>query len=116
MKIYDPTPKSLDKLPAEIQCLIFSYIDDECTSACLGLTCRSLYEIHHKEYPVTDPFTRCYVYGKVDIRLYELLSGSMGIKWCLKIAKDVGYLEFEESVSGMARESEKRRAEIAHRR
>ncbi|PMD28229.1 hypothetical protein NA56DRAFT_5488 [Hyaloscypha hepaticicola] len=39
--------KSFDKrFPPEIHLVVFERIDDAVTSTCLGLTCKSLYEIH----------------------------------------------------------------------
>ncbi|KAF8851287.1 hypothetical protein BDZ45DRAFT_153779 [Acephala macrosclerotiorum] len=92
LEIYEPTPKSLVKLPAEIHLQIFSYLD-ECTSCCLGLTCKTFYAIHHKKHPVTDP--ACASYGErfETVYLYELLNGFMSRSWCFHQAKMSGYWE-----------------------
>ncbi|KUJ18689.1 uncharacterized protein LY89DRAFT_774721 [Mollisia scopiformis] len=77
-----PIDKSkIGNIPTEIQLLIFSYLP-EGNSACLGLTCKKLYAIHHDNYPKTHSRARCEDSIGRSGHLRSYLIGFMGYSWC----------------------------------
>lgn len=47
---------AFEKLPPELKNMIFGYLD-ECTSTCLGLTCRDFYAIHRSFHRAPTDFS-----------------------------------------------------------